>query len=57
MPEPEPEPRRPIDWRAWITLAWVVATGLLYGWAMIEAKAPRMAASIRAASPGSLEED
>ena len=35
--DPVPAPsRRPIDWRGWIVLAWVIWFGLLYGKMVVE---------------------
>ena len=47
--DPVPAPsRRPIDWRGWIVLAWVIWFGLLYGKMVVE--------QARGQDPGSARE-
>jgi len=41
MPRSDPGPhRRPVDWRAWLALAWAAWFGLLYGAMLLERRAP-----------------
>ena len=40
MPRSDPG-RRPVDWRAWLALAWAAWFGLLYGAMLLESRAPR----------------
>lgn len=46
-----PRSDRPrIDWRGWLALAWAAWFGLLYGAMLLERRAPRLLASLRAVS-------
>lgn len=39
---PPSETRPPIDWRAWLNLAWVVWFGILYGKMVVEQRGPKI---------------
>jgi hypothetical protein len=41
MPRSEPD-RRPVDWRGWVILAWVLWFGLLYGKMIVETRGHRL---------------
>ena len=40
--------KRPIDWRGWLALAWVVYFGILYGKMVIEKRGEKIRAVIHA---------
>ena len=44
MPPSETRPR--IDWRAWLTLAWVVWFGILYGKMVVEQRGEKIRAAL-----------
>ena len=46
MSRSESDPRPPIDWRGWISLAWMVGAGLLYLAMIVREKAPGLLARI-----------
>ena len=48
MPRSDPD-RRPIDWRAWLALAWAAWFGLLYGAMLLDRRAPRVLAMLHRA--------
>jgi hypothetical protein len=47
---PRSDERRPVDWRGWIALAWVVWFGVLYGKMVVESRGGAVLASL--VSPG-----
>jgi hypothetical protein len=46
-----PQPHRPIDWRGWIIVAWVVWFGLLYGKMVVEQRGGKLSAWLRGGGP------
>jgi hypothetical protein len=40
--DPKTADRRPVDWRGWIILAWVVWFGLLYGKMVVEQRGGKL---------------
>jgi hypothetical protein len=51
--EPRPRPARPIDWRGWVLVVWVVWFGLLYARMVIEQRSQRFREMIKVSgTPG-----
>jgi hypothetical protein len=46
---PRSDPSRPIDWRGWLALAWVVWFGVLYGKMVVERRGPTVRAAFQSA--------
>ncbi len=46
MPRSDASRQRPIDWRSWLSLAWMVVFGLLYALMILKEKAPGLFARI-----------
>jgi len=46
MTDPDRSPRPPIDWRAWLALAWAVWFGWLYLLMVIHERAPGVARAL-----------
>jgi hypothetical protein len=50
--DPAPHPRTRIDWRGWLSLAWVLGWGCAYAVMMIQARSPQVLAWFRASTTG-----
>lgn len=46
MPRSDGQTSRPVDWRGWLSLVWMVGFGLLYALMILREKAPGLLARL-----------